>query len=314
MPMIESERLWAIVLAGGEGARLGGLTRWLYGHERPKQYTALGGTRSLLRQTLDRVGRLVPPHQTVVVTMAHHARFLEPEVADLPGISVLYQPCDRGTAAGVLMPAHWIHARDPGATVVVFPTDHFIPDGAAFMVSVAEAVEHAQAHPPWLVLLGAPPTEPDTEYGWIEPGEPLDWPGRAAVRRVEGFVEKPSAIQARRLFAQGSLWNTFVFAADLEGLLETGREGVPLLHDRLLRFEVFVGTRHEPWAITQAYQLSPRADFCRSVLEATSRPFAVATIDPHTWCDLGTPERVARSLRTLGSPCAAWLDALAARA
>jgi mannose-1-phosphate guanylyltransferase len=198
--------------------------------------------------------------------------------------------------------------------VVVFPTDHFIPDDAAFMVSVAEAVEHAQAHPPWLVLLGAPPTEPDTEYGWIEPGEPLDWPGRAAVRRVEGFVEKPSAIQARRLFAQGSLWNTFVFAAGLEGLLETGQEGVPLLHDRLLRFEVFVGTRHEPWAITQAYQLSPRADFCRSVLEATSRPFAVATIDPHTWCDLETPERVARSLRTLGSPCAAWLDALAARA
>ena len=45
MPMIESERLWAIVLAGGEGTRLGAFTRWLYGHERPKQYTALVNDR-----------------------------------------------------------------------------------------------------------------------------------------------------------------------------------------------------------------------------------------------------------------------------
>ena len=246
--------------------------------------------------------------------MAHHARFLEPEVADLPGITVLYQPCDRGTAAGVLLPAHWIRARDPGATVVVFPTDHFVPEESPFMRSVAEAAEHAEAHPGWLVLLRAPPTEPDTEFGWIAPGARLDWPARAPVRRVEAFVEKPSEVQARRLFAEGALWNTFVFAASLEALLEAGHEGVPLLHDRLLRFGVFVGTRHEPWAITQAYQLSPRADFCRSVLEATSRPLAVATIDPYTWCDLGTPERIARSLRTLGTPCAAWLDALAARA
>jgi mannose-1-phosphate guanylyltransferase len=314
MAFIESERLWAIVLAGGEGTRLRSFTRWLYGQERPKQYTALGSTRSLLRQTLDRVGRLVPPRRTVIVTMAHHTHFIEPEVADLPGVTVLYQPCDRGTAAGVLLPAHWIHARDPRATVVVFPTDHFIPDDASFMASVTEAAEHAQTHPAWLVLLGAPPTEADTEYGWIEPGEPLGWPGRSTVRRVEAFVEKPSEAQARRLFEQGCLWNTFVFAAGLEALLEAGREGVPLLHDRLLRFGVFVGTRHEPWAMSQAYQLAPRADFSRSVLEASSRPVAVTTIDPYSWCDLGTPERVARGLRALGTPCASWLDALAARA
>jgi len=313
MPLIESERLWAIVLAGGEGTRLRSFTRWLYGHERPKQYTALGGTRSLLRQTLDRVGRLVPPRRTVVATMAHHACFLEPEVADLPAITVLYQPCDRGTAAGVLLPAHWIHARDPRATVVVFPTDHFVPDEAVFMASVAEAAEHAENHPGWLVLLGAPPTEPDTDFGGIAPGERLDWPSPAAVRRVEAFVEKPSEFQAQRLFSEGSLWNTFVFAASLEALLEAGHEGVPLLHDRLLRFGVFVGTRHEPWAIAQAYELAPRADFCRSVLEGSSRPLAVATIAPSTWCDLGTPERIARRLRTLGTPCAAWLEALAAR-
>jgi mannose-1-phosphate guanylyltransferase len=314
MPTIDHERLWAIVLAGGEGTRLRGLTHWLYGQERPKQYAALGSTRSLLRQTLDRVRRLVPPRRTVIVTMAGHAQFLEPEIADLPGITVLYQPCDRGTAAGVLMPAHWIHAREPAASVVVFPTDHFVPDEAGFMVHVAEAAEQAQEHPAWLVLLGAPPTEPDTDYGWIEPGEPLPWAGRSALYRVRSFLEKPTGGQAHQLFARGCLWNTFVFAAGLDALIEAGREGVPLLHDRLLRLAVFAGTRREPWALAQAYQLSPRAEFSRSVLETSSRPLAVASIEPYTWCDLGTPERVARSLGTLGAPSASWLNALAARA
>ncbi len=55
--------LWAIVLAGGEGLRLRPLTRQLYGEERPKQYAALLGSRSLLRQTLDRVALAILPER-----------------------------------------------------------------------------------------------------------------------------------------------------------------------------------------------------------------------------------------------------------
>jgi mannose-1-phosphate guanylyltransferase len=308
------EHLWAIVLAGGEGMRLRSLTRRLYGQERPKQYAALSGTRSLLRQTLDRVARLVPPQRTVVVTLASHAHYLAAELADLPGISVLYQPCDRGTAAGVLLPAHWIHAHDPRATVVVFPTDHFILEEDRFMRQVAEAADHAREHPEWLVLLGAPPTEPESDYGWIEPGEPLGWVGGAPCHRVRKFLEKPTKAQARQLFTLGCLWNTFVFASSLSALIEAGRQGIPLLHDRLVRIAVFVGTRLEPWALRQAYLLAPRVEFSRAVLESPSLPLAVASIGTFTWCDLGTPERVARSLRTLGAPAPSWLDTLAAGA
>ena len=68
--------LWAVVLAGGEGSRLRALTRYLYGDERPKQYAVLTGSKSLLRQTLERVARLVPPSRIVVVAQASHDRYL----------------------------------------------------------------------------------------------------------------------------------------------------------------------------------------------------------------------------------------------
>ena len=48
-PESEHGNLWAIVLAGGEGVRLRSLTRRLYGDDRPKQYAALVGARSLGR-------------------------------------------------------------------------------------------------------------------------------------------------------------------------------------------------------------------------------------------------------------------------
>lgn len=50
--------------------RLRPLVRRLFEDERPKQFAPLMGPGSLLRQTLDRVARLVPPEQTVVVRIA----------------------------------------------------------------------------------------------------------------------------------------------------------------------------------------------------------------------------------------------------
>ena len=125
--------LWAIVLAGGDGTRLQPLTRRLYGEPRPKQFAALIGTRSLLRQTLDRVALSIPPRQTVVVTRRAHAHYTAREIRGSEGPTVLAQPADRGTAAGVLFPAHWIAWQDPGAVVAVFPSDHFIVEEATFM-------------------------------------------------------------------------------------------------------------------------------------------------------------------------------------
>lgn len=303
-----SHHLWAIILAGGEGTRLRPLARVICGDERPKQYVPLLGPRSLLRQTLDRAARLVPTERTVVVAHRRHAAYLAAEFTGSPAPTTLLQPEDRGTAAGVLYPAHWILRRDPAATVAVFPSDHFIGEEGVFLGCVAEAAWAASRDPRWIVLLGALPTGPDPDYGWIEPGAPLAGAGGDGLYEVVRFWEKPTVETAEACLRRGCLWNTLVFAASAELLVTAGQRTLPELHERLSRLGAFAGTQHERWATQQAFALAPRADFSSSVLEPAPSLLAVQRLPHLTWCDLGTPERVLRAVREAGMRLP-WLGA-----
>src|SRR6185312_5045655 len=114
--------------------------------------------------------------RTVVVGVERHERYLAAELGERPGPKVLKQPESRGTAAAVLLAAEWIAARDPHATVAFFPSDHFIREEAVFVEHVADVARFIRRQPGWLVLLGVPPSEPEPEYGWIEPGERFPGP------------------------------------------------------------------------------------------------------------------------------------------
>jgi mannose-1-phosphate guanylyltransferase len=303
-------RAWAVVLAGGQGVRLRELTRHVYGEDRPKQYAALTGGKSLLRQTLERVGLRIPPERTVVVTMAAQASYLATELRrESPGPHVLRQPEDRGTAAAVLLAAHWIRARDSEARLVVLPSDHFVADDTIFMEQVVEILDALEAQPERIILLGAEPSEPETDYGWIELGATLPGPGRHPVYRVLRFQEKPAQAVANGLFRSGALWNTSVFAGRAATLVDAGRACLPALHERLARLATFLGTEHERWAMLQAYSLAQPANFSRAVLERYPSTLAVMRLSAVAWRDLGTPRRVLRTLDELGIR-PRWLAAL----
>ncbi|HWN54512.1 MAG TPA: sugar phosphate nucleotidyltransferase [Methylomirabilota bacterium] len=294
-------QVWAVVLAGGQGIRLRELTRHVYGDDRPKQYAVLTGSKSLLRQTLDRVSRLVPRQQIAVVTMAGHSAYVTAELKhETPTPHVIEQPRDRGTAAAVLLAAHWILARDPAAMMVVLPSDHFVGEDEAFMGHVGDALGFLDRQGDRIVLLGAQPAEPETDYGWIELGEPLPGSGPSQLYRVRHFREKPTQAMAEELYRGGALWNTFVFAGRATTLVEAGSDCLPALHERLIRLSRFLGTEHERWAIRQAYELSPRANFSQAVLERCPRKLAVVRLSAVSWRDLGTPRRVVKTLGELG--------------
>lgn len=301
------------MLAGGEGTRLRPLVRRVWGEDRPKQYVPLLGPRSLLRQTLDRVALRIPVARTVVVTVRSHTAYIAQEFtgASEPPY-VLAQPSDRGTAAAILHAAHWIGRRDPDATLAFFPADHFILGEATFMAHVADVVLAVGAHPERVALLGALPTSPETEYGWIEPGAPIDGPD-GVLRAVRAFWEKPSEPRVQVGLATGCLWNTAVMVARAAALVSLGAQALPEMSARLDRVSAFADSDEEPAALHQAYALMTRASFARAVLERHPEGLAVSSLPRVTWCDLGSPRRVLAVLaRMRVRP--AWADTVDAPA
>src|SRR6266481_6395303 len=119
-------KLWGIVLAGGECARVRHFLQRLCGNRGIKQFCALIDSRSMLEHTLARVERLIPRERILVVVSRNHREEVTQQLAHWPTDNVIVQPANRDTAPGILLPLAHISYRDPSATVAVFPSDPFV--------------------------------------------------------------------------------------------------------------------------------------------------------------------------------------------
>ena len=75
--------------------------------------------------------------------------------------------------------------------------DSFILEESVFMRHIVNLATFVQRQPSRIVLVGAPASTPETEYGWIEPGETFGRIESDRVLQVKRFWEKPSKAQAR---------------------------------------------------------------------------------------------------------------------
>jgi mannose-1-phosphate guanylyltransferase len=311
-PFWRSERVWAIVLAGGEGERVGSLIRRWLGRHRPKQYCTFAGTRSMFQHTVDRALELAPSERIVTVIARGHR---DDALGQLDGRSVrkvLLQPENRDTAAGIFLPLSYIRAQEPDATVVIFPSDHFVHPEDRFL----QIVQHAATAADWLadrlVLVAVRPDRPELEYGWIEPGRELVSSAGPPVRAVRRFLEKPDEARAIDAMAAGGLWNTLVLSAKVETLWTLGWQcfpGMMSLFDQLLPA---IGTRQESRVLDGIYTHMPVHNFSSGLLERVPEQVAAIELDGVLWCDWGKPERIADTLARLGKQPAFPLELIAA--
>ncbi len=286
---------WAIVLAGGDGARLQRLTTE-GGVAIPKQFCSLRRGRSLLGDALARAAHVVAWDRIVVVVAEGHRTFWEEEVAGFPAENIVVQPKNRGTAPGLLLPLLGILERDPEARVIVLPSDHYVEKESALAVSLRLAL---QAIGPGrdggrLVLLGVTPEVPDTGLGWI-----LSEKRDGSIEEVTAFVEKPDLERARDLMRAGGLLHSFIFVARASALLELFETKLPTLYRRLR------DAAHAPWnkrqkLVESAYERMEFSDFSRDLLQESVDRLRVLRLPPCGWTDLGTTERVAACVGALG--------------
>jgi len=276
---------WAIVLAGGRGRRLRRVTGGV-----AKQFWAPPGSSPLLSQTIERLSPLVPPDRVVTVVGADQRLRAEQVAARHPIGHVIYQPEDRGTAAGILLGLSEIASHSVDARVIVTPSDHAVAVEGAWrggLEAAAAVVEHT---PEAIVLFGAQPTEAVGDYGWIEPVRESHPPGRA-LSRVGGFVEKPPLQRARQLLTDGAVWNTMVVVGTAHALFDLIAARLPGMAGVFIEaLQLRAGPR--ALFLEDHYRALPSADFSKDVLERTPGLWLYTWPASMGWTDLGTPARL----------------------
>jgi mannose-1-phosphate guanylyltransferase/mannose-6-phosphate isomerase len=205
-----------VILCGGSGTRLWPLSRKSY----PKQFVPLMGDQTLFQAS---AGRMTGSQfeRPVIITNSDF-RFIVTEQLLAVGIdpgAILIEPEGRNTAPAVLAAALYLIGKDPDAVMLVAPSDHVVPDIAAFQTAVKQglfAVADGK-----LVTFGITPTHAETGYGYLELADSV---GRDTVP-LKRFVEKPDAMRAAEMVAAGTfLWNAGIFlfrAKDIVAAFQT---------------------------------------------------------------------------------------------
>ena len=283
-----NENLWALVLAGGDGTRLQAFTRLLTGAPIPKQYCRILGRESLLEATVARARLFAPPRRTLVIVNRDHLDLAGSQLSDLPHGNVVVQPCNRDTGPGLASALLALERRDPQATVVVLPSDHFVADDAAFAASVERMIEAVERRPASVALLGIRPEWADPSVGYIVPSV------RREIARVEHFEEKPQVARAEEIIARGALWSSFIMAFRVGRLLELLRRTRP--HE----LEAIEGLPANGAARADAYAHLKPWNFSHDFLQRNAAELLVVRGGDFGWSDWGTPEAIRRTVVALG--------------
>lgn len=290
---------YVIVLAGGRGERFWPVSR----EQTPKQFLKLLGERSFLQQTVDRVARLVPTENVLVITNAAQAAEVRKQLPKLPRANVVAEPVGRDTCAAVTLGAAVVGARATTAVMAVLPADHVVPEIPKFRRVLEDAFDLA-SRGQVLVTTGIQPTEPATGYGYIKLGPELPPPAgakpwRTRFFKAEAFREKPDEATARTYLESGQYrWNAGMFVWSFVSLTGALERHQPELHAACERW--FAAAGKGPTALAKVlareYPDVRKISVDYAVLEKAHN--IVCADGAFAWDDVGTWPALARHLKT----------------
>lgn len=252
-----------VIMAGGKGERFWPLSR----EHHPKQFLKIKGDRELIQSTYDRIKESFD--DILIVT----TKTLENKVKDrFPSVKVIAEPVGKNTApcAAVSTKFASLNGFD---TVALFPADHYIEGVKEFLGNVESALKMAEKG--FISTIGIKPTRPDTGFGYIERGEPIE----EGIYKVVKFHEKPNRELAESYFKSGNFyWNAGMFFWKVDIFFEELSKYAPRI------FEVI--NKYKFSEIERIYDEMPSISIDYALLEKTDKTVVVES--SFFWEDLGS--------------------------
>jgi len=224
-----------VILAGGRGTRFWPLSR----KRMAKQLLPLNSEKSMIQETVARLLPLAGAKQFWIITNGDLRDAIVRQLKGLVKKQIIAEPVGRNTAPAIGLAAFLLARRTPAAVIGMFPSDHVIENEKRFRDDIKRAAQIA-AQGANIVVIGIPPTRPETGYGYIEVG------GESAtgVLPVRRFTEKPSAEVAQQFVRAGNFfWNSGMFVWSARTLAEALREHLPDTAPLLDEIAASYGTR-----------------------------------------------------------------------
>ncbi len=274
--------MYAVIMAGGRGTRF-----WPKSREKmPKHLLDIFGKKTIIQETVERIGPMIPAKNILIVTGASHSDEVMRQLPHLPEENIIIEPVGRNTAPCIGLAAMYIKKMNPEAVMVVLPSDHYIPDEEAFRRTLAIAAEIAQRGN-YLLTIGIKPTSPETGYGYMEQGEPVAVIRGEEILQVRSFREKPGLEQAKSFLQDGGFsWNSGMFIWKVSTILHEINRLLPNLYKGLLKIEDAIGTDSEKDVIGEVYQEIDPISIDYGVMEKAGGTLLVK--GDFGWSDVGS--------------------------
>lgn len=272
--------LHAVIMAGGSGTRF-----WPKSTKKtPKQFLNLFGEQTMLQMTAERIKKLIPAERILVVTNDRYEDLVKEQLPELPEANIVGEPIAKNTAPCVAYAAGLLQQRDPDATMVVLPADHYIEHEDHF-ISILETAA-AKAEDDCLVTIGIKPDRAETGYGYIEfekeSGDTLEGNN---VRKVNKFTEKPNEETANTFVKAGNyLWNSGMFIWKASTVIDQFEKHQPQIYAQIEAMQDTDSASVD--ALRTFYENCPSISIDYGIMEHATSVFVVP--GEFGWNDVGS--------------------------
>ncbi|MFV0507404.1 MAG: mannose-1-phosphate guanylyltransferase [Bacteroidales bacterium] len=278
------QNTYCIIIAGGLGRRFWPLSN----PERPKQFfDILGIGQTFIQMTYRRFKQVCPPENIIVVVNEAHHHLVKEQLPELSDQQILLEPIRRNTAPSIAYAASKIKQKCPKANLIITPADQVILHEQEFFFQLETALRFVRENRT-ILSLGTLATRPETSFGYIQVGDPVDEINLPNVYSMKTFTEKPNEEMANIFYESGEFfWNTGIIVSSMERLEKGYAKHQTDMHESFFqKGQEKYGTSSESDFVRKAYSECSNISIDYAILERITENYTLCA--DFGWSDIGT--------------------------
>ena len=302
MPLLQQRppRLWSIILAGKEDQSTHPWLQRFLGGQKPKPFCTFVGSRSMLQHTWDRADQISHPNCKITVVGKLYLHETCSQLGGRAPGTILTEPKHYGMIPSLYLALTYLRTKDQDATVIAYPSDHFIFPESRFLSTIQRAVLASERLPGHVVLVGVVPPRLNPRTVYIRPDRQLGWVSTSPIYGVRELGVTPFSSELSNIHMERNFTNTSVLISKGEILWQLGWKNLPAVMALFEEFKEAIGSSYEKAALKRLYQQVKGHSFSLNALLQGFDALAVMELQGVTWSDWETPDQIIENLATIG--------------